>query len=106
MGKKVVLINVDFDDIYDKNVRHTAGDEETMTDERIAEIKAVNPALVSVVGAVEDEDAENVEELKAELEKAKAEAEQAKAEADKAKAEADKAKKALEKEKAKSKSEQ
>ena len=56
MGKKLVLINVDFKDVYTGKL-HNAGDREEMTDMRIAEIKAVNPDFVTVIGAVgEDED--------------------------------------------------
>ena len=55
MGKKIVLINEALKDVYTKKI-HTAGDTKEMTDERIAEIKAVNPDFVTVIGVVEEED--------------------------------------------------
>ena len=48
---KYVLINHDFRDVYTGEI-HRAGNKEEMTDERIAEIKAVNPEFVSVIGLV------------------------------------------------------
>lgn len=51
--KKIVLVNVDFIDAY-TGKRHKAGDRVEMTDERIAEVKAVIPEGVSVVGKVEE----------------------------------------------------
>ena len=89
--KKLVLINEDFKDVYTDEM-HNAGEKEVMTDVRIAEIKAVNPNFVTVIGAAEDEVDEEKEALKAELEAAKAEAEKAKADAEKAKADLKKAK--------------
>ena len=56
MGKKLVLINVDFIDVYDNKKVHRAGDREEMTDMRIAEIKAVNPDFVTVIGAAEEDE--------------------------------------------------
>ena len=53
MGKKLVLVNVDFKDVYTDEL-YAAGDKEVMTDERIAEIKAVNPDFVTVIGTAED----------------------------------------------------
>lgn len=55
MGKKLVLVNVDFKDVYTGKL-HKAGDREEMTDMRIAEVKAVNPDFVTVVGSVEEEE--------------------------------------------------
>lgn len=49
--KKIVLVNVDFKDAYTGEV-HEAGSKCEMTEERIAEVKAVNPEFVSVVGTV------------------------------------------------------
>lgn len=55
MGKKLVLVNVDFKDVYTGKL-HKAGGREEMTDMRIAEIKAVNPDFVTVIGAVEEDE--------------------------------------------------
>lgn len=49
--KKIVLVNVDFRDVYTGEL-HKAGDKVEMTDARIAEVKAVNPEFVSVIGTV------------------------------------------------------
>lgn len=49
--KKIVLVNVDFRDVYTGEL-HTAGSKCEMTDARIAEVKAVNPEFVSVIGTV------------------------------------------------------
>lgn len=49
---KRVLINTNFIDVYTGNL-HEAGSYEEMTEERIAEIKAVNPNFVDVVGNAE-----------------------------------------------------
>ncbi len=49
---KKVLINVTFNDRY-TGKKHIAGKTEKMTEERIAEIKEVNPNFISVVGNVE-----------------------------------------------------
>ena len=49
--KKIVLVNVDFKDAYTGEL-HKAGSKCEMTDARIAEVKAVNPEFVSVIGAV------------------------------------------------------
>lgn len=51
--KKIVLVNVDFIDAYTGEL-HKAGSRVEMTDERIAEVKAVIPEGVSVVGKVEE----------------------------------------------------
>lgn len=51
--KKIVLVNVDFRDVYTGEL-HTAGSKCEMTDARIAEVKAVNPEFVSVIGVVEE----------------------------------------------------
>ena len=55
MGKKIVLVNVDFKDVYTGKL-HKAGDREHMTDERVMEVKAINPDFVTVVGAVEEDE--------------------------------------------------
>ena len=62
MGKKLCLINVDFRDVYNPKEIYKAGDKETFTDERIAEIKAVNPDFVTVIGVVEDEEEAKTED--------------------------------------------
>lgn len=56
---KIVVINYDFRDVYTGKI-HKAGTGKTeiMTDERIAEIKAVNPDFITVVGVVKDEEPE------------------------------------------------
>lgn len=51
--KKIVLVNVDFIDAYTGEL-HKAGSRVEMTNERIAEVKAVIPEGVSVVGKVEE----------------------------------------------------
>lgn len=48
---KKVLINVSFKDRY-TGEKHKAGDTEEMSEERIAEVKEVNPHFISVVGNV------------------------------------------------------
>lgn len=53
--KKLVLVNYDFRDAYTGKLRK-AGDKVEMTDERIAEVKGVNPDFVSVIGIVEEEE--------------------------------------------------
>ena len=50
---KKVLINVDFKDRYTGEM-HKAGATEEMSEERIAEVKEVNPNFISVVGNVEE----------------------------------------------------
>lgn len=49
--KKIVLVNADFRDVYTGEL-HKAGDKCEMTDARIAEVKAVNPEFVTVIGTV------------------------------------------------------
>ena len=46
---KIVLVNIDFKDVYTGKL-HEAGDKVEMTDERITEVKSVNPELVTVIG--------------------------------------------------------
>ena len=59
--KKIVLVNVDFRDVPTGKM-HMACDKCEMTDERIAEIMAVNPEFISVIGTVaEPEQADAVE---------------------------------------------
>ena len=50
---KKVLVNTDFIDAYTGKLRK-AGSKVEMTDERIAEVKSVNPDFVTVIGVVED----------------------------------------------------
>lgn len=50
---KLVLVNVDFKDAYTGKIRK-AGEKAKLTEERVAEIKAVNPDFVSVIGEVEE----------------------------------------------------
>lgn len=49
---KIVLVNIDFKDVYTGKL-HTAGSKVEMTDERIAEVRSVNPEFVSVIGVAE-----------------------------------------------------
>ena len=49
---KIVLVNFDFKDVYTGKL-HTAGSKVEMTDERIAEVRSVNPEFVSVIGVAE-----------------------------------------------------
>jgi hypothetical protein len=62
--KKIVLVNYDFKDAYSGKL-HKAGDKVKMTDERIAEVKAVNPDFVSVIGIVEEAEEEVIGEVDA-----------------------------------------
>lgn len=50
---KKVLVNYDFIDAYTGKLQK-AGSKVNMTEERIAEVKSVNPDFVSVIGVVED----------------------------------------------------
>ena len=68
--KKLVMINVDFIDAYTGEM-HKAGDKVEMTEARIAEVKAVDPDFVSVIGTVEEPVAEPAVEPVAEPEKPK-----------------------------------
>ena len=98
---KKVLVNATFNDAHTGKPR-LAGKTYDMPEERIAEIKEVNPNLITVVGVAEGArtHAEELAAAKAEVDTAKAEAEVAKAEADAAKAEAEKANAEVEKLKA------
>lgn len=49
---KIVLVNIDFKDVYTGKL-HKAGDKVEMTDERITEVRSVNPEFVSVIGTAE-----------------------------------------------------
>ena len=60
--RKIVLINVDFRDAYTGEIRR-AGDKAIMDDERIAEVRAINPEFVSVIGMVEEPIEEPIEEI-------------------------------------------
>lgn len=57
---KIVLVNIDFKDVYTGKL-HKAGDKLEMTDERITEVRSVNPEFVSVIGTA----AEKTEKPKA-----------------------------------------
>ncbi|MBQ3193786.1 MAG: hypothetical protein IJB59_09495 [Oscillospiraceae bacterium] len=50
---KKVMINVDFIDAATGKVRK-AGTKVNLTEDRIAEIRAVNPELITVMGTVEE----------------------------------------------------
>lgn len=50
---KKVMINVDFIDAETGKVRK-AGTKVNLTEDRIAEIRAVNPELITVIGTVEE----------------------------------------------------
>ena len=50
---KKVMINVDFIDAETGKVRK-AGTKVNLTEDRIAEIRAVNPELITVMGTVEE----------------------------------------------------
>lgn len=54
--KKIVLVNVDFRDVYTGEM-HMAGSKCEMTEARVAEVKAVNPEFVSVIGTVAEQEA-------------------------------------------------
>lgn len=54
---KIVLINQDFRDVNTGKI-HRAGDKEEMTAERIAEVKAVDPELVTIIGEAPKETGE------------------------------------------------
>ena len=58
MGKKLCLINVDFKDVYDPKTIYKAGQKEVFTDERIAEIRTVNPDFVTIMAVVEEPEKE------------------------------------------------
>lgn len=91
---KKVLVNATFNDAHTGKPR-LAGKTYDMPEERIAEIKEVNPNLITVVGVAEGamSRAEELAIAKAEADAAKAEAEKANAEVEKLKAELAKAKK-------------
>ena len=50
---KKVMINIDFIDAH-TGKRHKAGNKEKMSEERVAEIRAVNPDLITVIGSEEE----------------------------------------------------
>ena len=52
--RKVVLINVPFKDVY-TGERYVAGKTTEMTDERIKEVKEVDPNFITVIGIVKEE---------------------------------------------------
>lgn len=96
-----VLVNSTFEDKY-SHKKYEGGKKYPMTDARIAEIKEVNPNLISVLGESKAKSPEGeLQELKkvhketeAELEKVTAELETTKAELEKVTAELEAAKKA------------
>lgn len=51
---KKVLVNVTFKDRY-TGKKHVAGKTEKMTEERVREIKEVNPHFVTVIGEIAEE---------------------------------------------------
>lgn len=55
---KNVLVNVSFRDTYTNEVRE-AGKTYPMTEERVKEIKEVNPNFVTVVGNIEEESSDS-----------------------------------------------
>jgi len=57
---KKVLININFKDAYTDEL-YVAGEYANLTDERIIEIKAVNPNFVTVVGNAEKPATKNTE---------------------------------------------
>lgn len=61
---KIVLVNIDFKDVYTGKL-HKAGDKVEMTDERIAEVRSVNPEFVSVIGTAEKAEKPKAEKPKA-----------------------------------------
>lgn len=50
---KKVMINIDFIDAH-TGKRHKAGNKEKMSEDRVTEIRAVNPDLITVIGSVEE----------------------------------------------------
>ena len=50
---KKVMINIDFIDAETGKVRK-AGTKVKLTEDRVAEIRAVNPELITVIGTVEE----------------------------------------------------
>lgn len=69
---KKVLINVSFKDRYTGKM-HTAGSTTEMTEERIKEVKEINPNFVTVIGTIEEKkqaDDEKADDEKADDKKA------------------------------------
>lgn len=50
---RIVLVNTDFCDRHTKKI-HKAGDTLKMSDDRITEVRSVNPDFVTVIGTVEE----------------------------------------------------
>ena len=71
MIKKKVLVNEPFKDVYNPKKIYKPGDTAEMTAERVAEIKAVNPNFVTVIGEVEVPEKEPKKEPEKEPEKEK-----------------------------------
>ncbi len=57
---KEVLVNVPFRDVYTGKL-YEAGKTYPMSEARVSEVKEVNPNFVTVVGNVEEPEAESVE---------------------------------------------
>lgn len=51
---KKVLINTDFRDRYTGKM-HKAGKTEKMSEERVAEVREVNPELITVIGEIPED---------------------------------------------------
>ena len=51
---KKVLINTDFRDRYTGKI-HKAGKTEKMSESRVAEVKEVNPELITVIGEIPED---------------------------------------------------
>ena len=67
---KKVLINTDFRDRYTGKI-HKAGKTEEMSESRVAEVKEVNPELITVIGDIPDEKQETEQNENSNDEKAK-----------------------------------
>ncbi len=64
---RIVLVNTDFRDRHTGKI-HKAGKTLKMSDDRITEVRSVNPDFVTVIGTVEEEPEtapEDTEEAKA-----------------------------------------
>ena len=58
---RIVLVNTDFRDRHTGKI-HKAGSTPKMTDERITEVRSVNPDFVTVIGTVEEAEPETAQE--------------------------------------------
>ena len=60
---RIVLVNIDFRDRHTGKI-HKAGSTAKMSDDRITEVKSVNPEFITVIGTItEDETEESSEEV-------------------------------------------